>query len=406
MIRSATLVVAGTLAALMCAGIGAGATAASRRSAPTSTGLAPVTGPCSANYVRGPRRAARTLRFGIDPELAGTAGASQESSRPLDRAKALDALRGLRPPGRELVLRINRLFEAAGEAGIRRIERTVGRYTRAGFETEIQVRYHPSARQQGKIDVWKRYVRRVVDTFGPNRHVIAMTITNEVNVAFSPNTSDGAYPGAEQALIQGIIAAHREAQRRGFTQLRFGFTFAYRFDPTTDAAMFTALRRGGAAFRNALGFVGVDYYPELYPGLSNVITLPETTVTMLATMRRCFMALGRLGASVPLWITESGYDTTPGPVSATQQRHALVQIVDAIRGAARTYGVTDYRWFNLRDSISTATGFAQSTGLLTDDYGRKPAFAAYRGLIARFGARAPGWPSPAGSRDILTARHP
>jgi hypothetical protein len=157
--------------------------------------------------------------------------------------------------------------------------------------------------------------------------------------------------------------------------------------------MFAALRRGGAAFRHALGFVGVDYYPELYPGLGNVTSLPATTVEMLATMRRCFMPLGGLGASVPLWITESGYDTTPGTVSPVAQRRALVQIVDAVRGAARTYGVTDYRWFNLRDSISTATGFAQTTGLLTDDYTRKPAFAAYRRLIARFGAR-----------DILTAR--
>ena len=134
------------------------------------------------------------------------------------------------------------MFESDGDAGIRRFEAIIKRYTRAGYDTELQVRYHPSAAERGKMGVWTRYVRRVVDTFGPNRHVIAMTITNEVNVAFSPNTSDGAYPDAEQALIRGIIAAHREAVRRGFGQLRFGFTFAYRFDPTTDAAMFTALR--------------------------------------------------------------------------------------------------------------------------------------------------------------------
>jgi hypothetical protein len=393
MIRRTVLVVVGALAALVCGGIGAiEATASGRAAAPaagraaTAGGRAALTAPCSANYVHGPQRAARTLRFGIDPELAGTAGETQQSSRPVNEAKTMRALRALRPPGRQLVLRINRLFEAAGEAGIRRFVRIVDRYTRAGFDTEIQVRYHPAAAQQGKIAVWKRYVRRVVDTFGPNRHVIAMTITNEVNVPFSPNTSDGGYPGAEQALIQGIIAAHREAQRRGFAQLRFGFTFAYRFDPKTDAAMFTALRSGGAAFRNAVGFVGVDYYPELYPGLGNVTSLRATTVAMLATVRRCFMPLGGLGTSVPLWVTESGYDTTPGTVTPAQQRGALVQIVDAVRDAGKTYGVTDYRWFNLRDSISTATGFAQTTGLLTDDYARKPAFGAYRSLIGRFGS--------------------
>ena len=86
-----------------------------------------------------------------------------------------------------------------------------------------------------------------------------------INIAASPNTSDGAYAKAEQALIQGIIAAHREAERRGFKQLRFGFTYAYCFNSVNDAAMFSGLRRGGRAFRNALGFVGVDYYPELSP---------------------------------------------------------------------------------------------------------------------------------------------
>ena len=392
MISRKVTVIASALAAVGCVGIGSAALAAPALPSPgpaaRSAGAAPAA-PCSANYVHGPLRAARTLRFGIDPELAGTSGTTQQSAKPVNQAQALRALRALRPPGKQLVLRVNRLFESDGDAGIRRFEAIIKRYTRAGYDTELQVRYHPSAAERGKMGVWTRYVRRVVDTFGPNRHVIAMTITNEVNVAFSPNTSDGAYPDAEQALIRGIIAAHREAVRRGFGQLRFGFTFAYRFDPTTDAAMFTALRRGPSSFRKALGFVGVDYYPELYPGLHAPTSLHDATVEMLATMRRCFMRLGGLGATVPLWVTECGYDTTPGVVTATQQRAALVQIVDAVRGAAKSYGVTDYRWFDLRDSISTATGFAQTTGLLTDDYVRKPSFGAYRSLIARFGTRRP-----------------
>ena len=64
---------------------------------------------------------------------------------------------------------------------------------------------------------------------------------------------------------------------------------------------------------------------------------------------------------------------------------ALVQISDTIRRAAKTYGVTDYRWFNLRDNLSATAAFGETSGLLTDTYRRKPAFAAYRRLIARFG---------------------
>ncbi len=375
------LVAAGcSIAALAAVGADLGTIAPGRASA------AAVAAPCSGHYARGPYRAARRLRFGIDPEPAGSAGRTQQRAVPPDQAKTLRSLRGLRPAGKQLVLRVNRLFESDGEAGIRRFERIIGSYTRAGFDTELQVRYHPSPGQAGKIAAWTRYVRHVVDVFGPDRHLIAMTITNEVNLASSPNTSDGAYPRAEQALIEGIIAAHREAERRGFDQLRFGFTFAYRFDPVTDAAVFTGLRRGGRAFRRALGFVGVDYYPELYPGLHSGVDLRGATLEMLATMRRCFMALGGLGAGVPLWITESGYDTTPGAVTGAQQRAALVRIVDTVRSAAKTYGVTDYRWFNLRDNLSTSSGFAQTSGLLTESYARKPSFGAYRRLIARFGA--------------------
>jgi hypothetical protein len=83
--------------------------------------------------------------------------------------------------------------------------------------------------------------------------------------------------------------------------------------------------------------------------------------------------------------TREGYDTTPGNVGAAGQRTALLQIVNAVRSAARTFGVTDYRWFNLRDNRSDSTGLFASTRLLTDGYRRKPAFYAYRRLIHSFG---------------------
>ncbi len=100
---------------------------------------------CSANYAYGPYVAPRTLRFGIDPELAGSVGSTQGEVKRVNDAKTLNALRALRPRRKELVLRINRLFESDGEAGIRKFKQTIDRFTRAGFDTELQVRYHPTA---------------------------------------------------------------------------------------------------------------------------------------------------------------------------------------------------------------------------------------------------------------------
>jgi hypothetical protein len=54
------------------------------------------------------------------------------------------------------VLRVNRLFESAGEAGIRRFERIIDRYARASFDTELQFRYHPAGGEAGNIAAWKR----------------------------------------------------------------------------------------------------------------------------------------------------------------------------------------------------------------------------------------------------------
>jgi hypothetical protein len=48
--------------------------------------------------------------------------------------------------------------------------------------------------------------------------------------------------------------------------------------------------------------------------------------------------------------------------------------------------VSDYRWFNLRDSKTGDAGVFQNAGLLEDDYDEKPAFAAYRELVRKYTA--------------------
>jgi hypothetical protein len=332
--------------------------------------------------------------MGIDPGLAGSAGGKQLPAVPDDPARDLAAVRGLAVPGRELVVRLNRLFWSAGQSGIRQFQRQVRRYTRAGFPVELQVRYHPPAGRAGDIPAWVAYVRRVVDTFGPNPRVVDMTITNEVNLDLSSNTSDGSYKGAKQALIRGIEAAHAEAVHRGFRQLRFGFTYAYRFSPQSDAAFFSYLgAHGGRAFLRALGFLGVDFYPGTFypPVMAPGDTYRGELAQAAGAVRDCLAPKARIGRSVPIWITENG--SPSGNSSQTAQAQALRQMVTAVHAYSGTFHITDYRWFNLRDSTdsgpATHVPLTFSTdGLLLANYRRKLAFGAYRGLIRRFGARA------------------
>jgi hypothetical protein len=284
------------------------------------------------------------------------------------------------------------MFLSDGQAGITRFRRLADRYTRAGFEVELQVRYHPRPAQAGDLHAWRHYVRHVIDTFGPNPPVVAMTITNEVNVSFSPNTSDGAYAKAKDALIEGIEAANAEAARRHFRQLRFGFTYAYRFVPAQDAAFFAYLAaHSDRAFRRALGFVGLDFYPGTIfpPTIAPGDPYRHDLAQAAGTLRDCLMPKARLGARIPIWITENGVPT--GRLSDRQQAAALAELVRASRDYGTTFNLTDYRWFNLRDSIPSRPAPAVGTtfaydGLLRSDYTRKPSFTTYRRLIARFGA--------------------
>lgn len=352
---------------------------------------------CAGSYGGAPARVGAPLRFGVDPGLAGSAGGVQLPTAPDDLARDVAGARGLHPAGRVLVVRLNRLFWSGGEAEIAQFRALVARYAAAGLEVELQVRYHPGPGENGNLAAWRAYVRHVVDVFGPDRHVIAMTITNEVNVTFSPNTSDGSYAGARDALIQGIEAAASEARTHGFRQLRFGFTYAYRFSPPGDAAFFTYLRaHGGAAFRSALGFVGLDFYPgSIYPPvMAPGDTYRVEMAKALGTVRSCFLPMAGIGAHVPIWITENGVPSG-ATMSEAGQASALTQLVAAARAYSATFNVTDYRWFDLRDSSSSAAGslpgvaatFA-TDGLLRANYSAKPAYAAYRAAIAEFGRRA------------------
>jgi hypothetical protein len=382
-IRGATLAVAAAAALAMAA--------AGPASAPAAAASDPL---CLGSYGNARPRPGAPIRFGVDPGLAGSVGGAQLPSVPDNLASDLKATRELRPPGHPLVVRLNRLFWSDGDAGIALFRRRVRAYTRAGFDVEIQVRYHPAAGQVGNLAAWEQYVRAVVDKLGANRRVIAMTITNEVNLTFSPNTSDGYYRGARDALIGGIETAHSEAQRRGFRWLKFGFTFAYRFLPTEDTGFFSYLgARGDAAFRRALSFVGLDFYPgTVYPP----VMLPGDSYRAeasqaLGSMRDCFMPLAGIGAGTPIWITENGVPT--GLLSDAQQAAALRELVVAVHDYSGTFGVSDYRWFNLRDSVvgglAPLVGLTfSSDGLLRSDYTPKQSFSTYRSLIAALGARS------------------
>jgi hypothetical protein len=345
----------------------------------------PCLGDPSASGV--PRRPAPPLRLGITP--AGEAGAlgPAVALTPIDRRKTLQALAALHPHDAPFVLRLNRFFWSDGQRGVRRFLRTTRRYTSRGYRVELQLRYHPSPEQEGNIRAWRRFVADVVRRFGPNPNVVGLQVTNEVNFyPIAPDASDSSYDGARAALVRGVETAHRVARRRGFRHLRIGFNWAYRTDPRREASFWGYLRdHGGKRFARAVDWVGLDAYPgTVFPPLEPPLGtgFRDGMVNAMSQLRECFMQIAGLGPTVPIHVEENGWPTGIGRPE-DEQVTALRQMVGAVSDFRGTYGVTDYRWFDLRDHNSSSTNFQHHYGLLRDDYSRKPAFDVYERLVRR-----------------------
>ncbi len=334
--------------------------------------------------------AAHPIRFGITPLSAGSAGTSQLEPKSEDRRAARTALRALRPRNRDLVLRLNRMFWSDGVPGIRHYAAIVDRYARAGFDTELQVRYHPPEGQAGDMHAWKHYVRQAVRILGKRRSVVALSITNEANFAVSPNTSDGSYDGVRKAIVKGVLAADRKLRAIGRSDIQLGFSFAWRYAPNSDRSFWEEIgARATPRFRRALDYVGLQIYPGLVfpPAPLPGRTAGDEVLEALTLLRGCYMPKAGLGDGVDLWVSENGYATNLGRDEASQSAD-LQSTLDAIHRYSGTLGISDYRYFNLRDNNSSGADLFDAVGLLRDDYTRKPAFSVMAHSIARFGAPA------------------
>jgi hypothetical protein len=282
------------------------------------------------------------------------------------------------------------MFMADGREGIQRYARIVDRYARAGFRTELQVRYHPPDDLEGDMEAWREYVRTAVRVLGRRPSVTALSITNEANFSVSPNTSDGSYEGVRKAVVQGMVAADRERKRIGRRDIELGFSFAWRWIPSSDRAFWEEI--GAMAtpeFRKALDYVGLQVYPGLVwppaplPGRS----AGDEILEALTLLRHCYMPKAGLGPDVDLWVSENGYPTNLGRTEASQ-RTDLAATLDSVYEYSGTLGISDYRYFNLRDNRSGGTDLFDAVGVLTDGYDRKPAFGTLRDGIADYGTEA------------------
>lgn len=329
-----------------------------------------------------PKPAKGKLRFGIYPGgPAGVVAGPRPPTIPEVQAKIDERVAQLRG-GRPFVVHLYSQYSgAATPAGaVQKIADEARVYTRQGLLYEVVLTYRPPSYD---VAGYVGYVRRVVAALAGDPRVKAIQVTNEVNQPAAPDASDGAYEGARDALVQGVIAAKAEALLRGRPDLGIGFNWFYRLDPATEDSFWSELgRKGGAQFARSVDWVGLDAYPGTFfpPGPQR---RREAMVNAFSTLR-CLAKVAGIPASTPIHVTENGYPTDPGR-SYEDQRTALREFVQATHDYRGNYNVTDYRWFDLRDADSGSARFEQQFGITRSDYEPKPAFGEYRNLIAALG---------------------
>jgi hypothetical protein len=357
-----------------------------------------------------PKAGAPPLTFGIYPGgQAGQVFGPPAEPKPDDPAAidaALDNLRG--GPRKPFVAHLYLSFTTGADQEdlIRRAEQQIGRHATKGVASELVLAYRPAGRR-GEADVrdFVAFTRAMVRRLGPS--LKAIQVMNEVNNGLSPDASDGAYPGARDALPQAILAAAEEKRRAGLDRLEIGMNWFYRLTPDHETTFWQELgQKGGPDLARAIDWVGLDAYPGTFFPPGN--RYREAMVNALSSLRECYMPLAGLPATTPIHVSENGYPTGPGR-SEAEQATAADQMIRAVHDFRGNYNVTDYRWFDLRDGDSANPSFQQQYGLMRDDYTPKPAFATYRGLIAELGCTDTAGPrttiaSAAVRRRVLTAQ--
>lgn len=334
-------------------------------------------------------RAASGIEFGIYP--GGGAGAVNGRGEPRPeiaelRQQALNTLRG--DASRPFAVHLYDAYSGRADAAAvpAWLADQIAAYSAAGMRVELVLRYRPS--RAPDVAGFTAFVRQRVAQLGPNRQVVSLQIANEANVPGAPDAADGAYAGASAALVQGVIAAKREARRLGHEQLAIGFNVADEA-PARALPFFLGLRQlGGRTFARSVDWVGIDAYPgtwgpALPAGTLDRAVRAATRRTVDALRRQLLPAAGL--PRTPIVFAESGYPTDHAQRTEAQQVIALRAAVETVVSLRRSRNVIGYRWFDLRDADSSVPSFESQYGLMRDDYAPKPAFDVYRALIAQHG---------------------
>jgi hypothetical protein len=327
--------------------------------------------------------ATNNLVFGIYP---GGAAGGASGWAPDNVANDLAAVQQLDSSGAPFMVHLYAEYYGPGSyTAAQEIGSEVQTFAQAGIQVELVLCYRPTD-EVPSTDVpgFVTWTQSALSALGKNLSYVQ--VTNEANVSGSSSSNDGYFPGAKNALVQGVEGAKSYITSKGLST-KVGFNWSYDSSAAGPAWWSSLKTLGGSTFAGDLDWVGVDTYPGTWQQLPTTMSFGNgvaqvTTQALQST--RSDMALAGLGAGVPIHVAEVGYPTGPNRTYAMQQT-ALASAAQAVLGASVTDNVTAMEFFDLRDAITNSTDFNDQYGLMTDTWTPKPAFTDYQQLVSQYG---------------------
>jgi hypothetical protein len=316
------------------------------------------------------------LIFGVFP-LGIAGGPDGIAAGPPDDFEAIGrAVRELQGEGRVLIPRMYVVW--SGAAATEMVHTQIDTLTAGGTPWDLVLCYRDPG---GDVAAWAAFVAQVVQRHG--RQLSAVQVTGEPNLTWAGAAADGAFPGAAEAMVRGVLAG-AAAKRECGASAAIGFAVVPDIDPAASGFWPTVSRSGGSSFAAALDYAGIDIYPDVFGPRISLDALPGTVERLLRDFRQGALATAGIPASVPIRICENGWPTGPDRPERLQGE-VLEVIIRTVHRLRAELNVTHWQLFTLRDADSAKDDLFHQFGVLRSDYSPKPAFHVLRRLIAELG---------------------
>ena len=316
------------------------------------------------------------LIFGVFP-LGIAGGPDGIAAGPPDDFEAIGRMvRELQGEGRALLPRMYVLWSGADSTAA--VHAQIATLTAGGIPWDLVLCYRDPG---GDVAAWAAFVAEVVQRHG--RQLSAVQVTGEPNLTWAGAAADGAFPGARDAMVQGVLAG-AAAKRATGGSAAIGFAVVPDIDPAASDFWTGVHQSGGSSFAAALDYAGIDIYPDVFGPRVSLYALPGTVERQLRDFREQALVTAGIPATVPIRICENGWPTGPDRPE-DQQAAVLETIIRTVYRLRAELNVTHWQLFTLRDADSLKDDLFHRFGVLRSDYSPKPAFHSLRRLIAELG---------------------